>query len=248
MRGQYGGEMQREQLRTDENMRVIFAGGGTGGHIMPGAATAQALLELLPGTRCLFLHTARDSERHCNAAMAEFETMEVPAARWRGLARKFRFAFTSVAAVRRSVRVMRGFRPHVVVGLGGYSCVVPVLTAKALGVPTMIFESNAIPGRVVRLLAPVVDCVQLQWGLAADRLKAKRVLISGNPIRTSLLEGERRSARMHLRLLPDRCTLLVTGGAMINGLVLRLLSSIRSTATAKSAILRWITRRSMFSV
>jgi UDP-N-acetylglucosamine--N-acetylmuramyl-(pentapeptide) pyrophosphoryl-undecaprenol N-acetylglucosamine transferase len=77
----------------------------------------------------------------------------------------------------------------------------------------MVFESNAIPGRVVRLLAPFVDCVQLQWPIAARRLRARRVLISGNPVRPDVLQHDRRSARIRLGLYPDRCTLLAMGGS-----------------------------------
>ena len=159
---------------TTDSLRVIFAGGGTGGHIMPGAATAQALCDLLPGTRCLFLCTERRSEQHCREAIAGFELAQIPAARWRGMLQKLRFATTSLAAAERSLAILRGFRPHVVVALGGYSCVVPVLLARAVGLPTMVFESNAVPGRVVRALAPLVDCVQLQWPIAGRSVSSTR--------------------------------------------------------------------------
>jgi len=201
------------RTRISDGLRVIFAGGGTGGHIMPGAATAQALCELLPGSRCLFMCTDRRSELHCRHAIAGFELAEIPAARWRGALQKLRFAATSLAAARRSIEIFSNFRPHVLVGLGGYSCVVPVLLARALGVPTMIFESNAVPGRVIRALAPLVDCVQLQWPTTKRRLRARHVLICGNPVRACLLQGDRRSARARLGLHPDRCTLLATGGS-----------------------------------
>ena len=196
-----------------DNLRVIFAGGGTGGHIMPGAAVAQALRELLPGTRCLFLSTARSSERQCREAIAGFELARIPAARWRGMLQKFRFAITSVGAAQRSLEIIRAFRPHAVVGLGGYSCAAPVLVARALRVPTMLFESNAVPGRAVRALAPLVDCVQLQWQAAARLLRARRLLVSGNPVRPHIMGGDKLSARIRLGLHPDRCTLLAMGGS-----------------------------------
>jgi len=192
---------------------VIFAGGGTGGHIMPGAATAEALHALLPGARCLFLATDRGSERQCRRALAGFEVLEMPAARWEGLAQKARFAATAPLALVRCVEVLRGFRPHVVVGLGGYSSVLPVLAARALGLRTMLFESNAIPGRVVRALAPLVDCVQVQWSATGRCLRARRVTVTGNPIRDGVLRSDRAAARARLGLAPARCTLLVMGGS-----------------------------------
>lgn len=196
-----------------ESLRVLFAGGGTGGHLMPGAAIASALSDAMPGARCLFLTTPRRSEQHCHSVLRPFETAEVPAARWGGLVRKLRFALTSLPAASRSLEVMRDFQPHAVVGLGGYSCVVPVLVARALALPTMILESNAVPGRVVRLLAPAVDCVQLQWREARRRLSGRRTVVTGNPVRPSLLEGNPIAARQRLGLAPERVTLLVMGGS-----------------------------------
>ena len=199
---------------TSEALRVVFAGGGTGGHLMPAAATARALCELVPGTRCLFLSTSRECERHCRQAVAPFETARIPAAQWRGGAvQKCRFAAAAAAGVAGCVRLLRGFRPHALVGLGGYSSVAPVLSARLLRVPVMLFESNAVPGRVVRLLAPLADRVQVQWQVAAGRIRAKRVLVTGNPVRAELFGGDGPAARVRLGLAPDRPTLLVIGGS-----------------------------------
>jgi UDP-N-acetylglucosamine--N-acetylmuramyl-(pentapeptide) pyrophosphoryl-undecaprenol N-acetylglucosamine transferase len=191
----------------------MVSGGGTGGHIMPGAAVADALARLRGGVRCLFLGTARETEDHCRPALASFEWQEIPAARWGGGLRKVRFGAECLRAAARSRRLMRAFRPHVLVGLGGYSCVAPVLAARAMGVPTMLFESNARPGRVVRVLARVADCVQVQWARAARELKARRVLVSGNPVREALLHVDRAEALRRLELDPQRRTLLVLGGS-----------------------------------
>jgi len=199
---------------TSKALRVVFAGGGTGGHVMPAAATAEALCELLPGTRCLFLSTSRECERHCRQAVARFEAAQIPAAHWRGGAmQKCRFAAAASAGAADCVKLLRGFRPHALVGLGGYSCVAPVLSARLLRVPVMLFESNAVPGRVVRLLAPLADRVQVQWQVAAGRLRAKSILVAGNPVRAELFGGDGPAARARLGLAPDRPTLLVIGGS-----------------------------------
>jgi len=194
-------------------LRVVFAGGGTGGHVMPGVATAHALRRLVPGAQCLFLATSRPSEREFRRALAPFEVMEIPAARWGGLAQKLRFAAAAPLAADRALEVLRAFHPHLVVGLGGYSSVLPVLTARALALPTMLFESNAVPGRVVRALAPVVDCVQLQWEVARRHLLARETIVTGNPVRDSLLGGHKIAARCRLGLAAYRCTVLVMGGS-----------------------------------
>ena len=85
----------------NEAPRVLLAGGGTGGHLMPGAATAEALVELVPGARCLFLTGGRDSERRCHAALAGFETAPAPATPWRGLRRKLLFPWRASSAAER---------------------------------------------------------------------------------------------------------------------------------------------------
>jgi len=208
----------------------MFAGGGTGGHLMPGAATAEALQQLFPDARCLFMPTSRSSELHCHRAVQQYEVVPVPAPRWEGTAHKLRFFGAALGACERSIELICQFRPDVVVGLGGYSCAAPVAIARAMGLPTMLFESNARPGRVTRTLAPVVDCVQLQWEAAAEHLKARRVLVSGNPVRARILRGERRAARRRFRLDPEACTLLVMGGSQgalpLNRLFLRALKRL----------------------
>jgi len=194
--------------------RVIFAGGGTGGHLMPGVASAEALCELAPGARCLFLGTGRDAKAPYRRALDGFEVCRIPAARWRGGAlQKFRFAAVSVAALGCALEVLTSFRPQVVVGLGGYGCVVPLLAARFLRIPAILFESNAVAGEVVRRLAPLVDCVQLQWAVAARGLRARRFLVKGNPVRARILGVQRERALLRFGFSSRRCTLLALGGS-----------------------------------
>jgi UDP-N-acetylglucosamine--N-acetylmuramyl-(pentapeptide) pyrophosphoryl-undecaprenol N-acetylglucosamine transferase len=196
-----------------QNLRVMFAGGGTGGHVMPGLATAEALRELLPGTRALFLTSGRDAEQRCWGAVEGFETAQVPATPWRGLRNKALFGLRSAAAAERALRVFGRFRPHVVVGLGSYNCVVPVLVARGLGRPAVLMASDVIPGKAVRALAPVVDRVLVQWEAARPHLATRRVTVTGNPIRRRLHHATRHGARQRLGLSQHKCTLLAMGGS-----------------------------------
>ena len=199
---------------------------------MPGTAIARAMTDIVPGARSLFLATSRQTERQCRHALEEFEVREIPAARWDGWFQKARFSIASLAAAGRSLEILRSFRPNVVVGLGGYSCIVPVLVARAMALPTMVLESNAVPGRVVRLLAPIVDCVQLQWREAADHLHARRTLVTGNPVRPQIFHGIRETAVDRLGLESDRLTLVVMGGSQgalpINRAVTGALESLKA--------------------
>jgi len=199
--------------RSQDSLRVVFAGGTTGGHLMPGAATAEALKMLLPSSRCLFLATDRKAERHCRGAIAPFEVAAVPATPANGLAARLLFPFRALRAADRARAVIRAFRPHVVAGLGGHNCVVPLLVGKLLGVRSAVFESNAMPGRAVRFVAPWVDLAVLQWPIKPADLRARRVLVAGNPVRRSLFGVARKAAARRLGVSPDRCTLLALGGS-----------------------------------
>lgn len=196
-----------------DNLRVVFAGGGTGGHLMPAAATAAELVRMLPGARVMFMTTRRKAEKRCAHALADFESVRVPATPWARIGDKVRFPLKSLQAAERVLGTLKRLRPHVVVGLGASDSVVPILTARALGMKTAVFEANVVPGLAVRLLAPVADCVVLQYEHAGRSLHARRIAELGNPVRTGLFGIDRRTARRRLGLNPDATTLLAMGGS-----------------------------------
>jgi len=191
----------------------MFAGGTSGGHLMPGAATAEALKMLLPSARCLFLVTDRKAERHCRGAIGAFEAAAVPATPLAGLRARLRLPFRALWAAERARALVRAFRPHVVAGLGGHNCVVPLLAGKLLGARTAVFESNATPGRAVRFVAPWTDVVVLQWPVEPAELRGGRALVAGNPVRPGLFGVTRKAGARRLGVSPDRCTLLALGGS-----------------------------------
>ena len=194
-------------------MRVIFAGGSTGGHLMPGVATAVALQKALPGTRALFLTSQNRTERRCSGALDAFETAYLPDAPWHGPAGKLLFPAKALRAAARMADVLRGFRPHVVVGLGSYNSAAPVLAARMAGVRTALVAADALPGVAVRLLAPFADVVLVQWGEVIPRLKARRAVVTGLPVRERILSAERRAALMRFGFSAERPTLLAMGGS-----------------------------------
>jgi UDP-N-acetylglucosamine--N-acetylmuramyl-(pentapeptide) pyrophosphoryl-undecaprenol N-acetylglucosamine transferase len=194
-------------------MRVIITGGGTGGHIYPGIAIAEALRRRKPETAILFVGGDR------------FEARAVPDEGW---------AFTSVTAARMpsrrgprtlwSVAVMGAgaahalwlvarWRPDAVVATGGYVCL-PVGTAAAvLGKPLILQEQNAVPGQATRLLARWARSISVPNAEAAGRLPGRRTEVTGVPVRRRALEGDRARGQARWGLAPDRLTLLVIGGS-----------------------------------
>ena len=175
-------------------MRVLFAGGGTGGHVMPGAATAEALSDLLPGTRSVFLTTDRRAERLCRGSLQDFEVVVIPGLRSGGTVDVTRLPLRMARAAGRLAGVFGRLRPHVVVGLGELGCAMPVVCARTMGIRTMLFEAQAVPGRTVRMLSPMVDCVALAFEQAARMVRARSKLMLGTLI-----------ARPKTAALPCRC-------------------------------------------
>ena len=180
---------------------------------MPAVALADALCETAPGSRCLFLHASRDVQRSYSDALDRFETACLPDLRWQGLVQKLRFGPGVLTAVTDTAEAFRHFAPHALVGLGGSGCAIPVAAARALNVPTILIESNAIPGAAVRLLAPWVDSVQAQWPATKRRLEGAVCRLNGIPVRQRIFQGNRPRARKRFGLSGDRYTLLAMGGS-----------------------------------
>lgn len=116
-----------------------------------------------------------------------------------------------------ALRVIQRFRPRLLIGTGGYVSFAPLWCGTLLGIPTMIHEQNVIPGLVNRLLAPRVERVLLTYAETARHMRAKRIAVTGLPLRPSILTAremiDRDGARRRLKLDPSRPTVLVMGGS-----------------------------------
>jgi UDP-N-acetylglucosamine--N-acetylmuramyl-(pentapeptide) pyrophosphoryl-undecaprenol N-acetylglucosamine transferase len=199
-------------------MRLIIAGGGTGGHLTPGLAVAEEVMAR-PGGEVLFVGTTRGIEaRMVPAAGYPLELLEVS-----GLKRVGRQAFLRglgrlPLALARSLAIVRRFRPEVVLGVGGYASGPVVLAAATLGVPTAVQEQNSIPGFTNRTLGRLVRSVLVAFPEAEAHFPARKVALVGNPVRQAFL----RSAGATRFLEGDG--LLVVGGSQgaraVNDLVM----------------------------
>jgi UDP-N-acetylglucosamine--N-acetylmuramyl-(pentapeptide) pyrophosphoryl-undecaprenol N-acetylglucosamine transferase len=118
-------------------------------------------------------------------------------------------------AILTAAREIRRFRPHVLVGVGGYGTVPPVLAAKALGVPFVLLEQNVRPGKANRFLAAAAERIYVQWPEAKNAFPGcgSRVLFTGSPLRDALRPVAREDARQRFGLAPDRPTVAVVGGS-----------------------------------
>ncbi len=196
--------------RKDE-LRVAIAGGGTGGHVFPALAVAEAVKARNARARVLFMGSTRGIE--AGSFMADgLERVLLRSPRWTGGAWGLPLLGARLArAVREAYHALKGFAPHAVVGAGGYASVAPAVAAKALGIPLVILEQNVIPGRANRLLSRIADEVHTQFAGSVARFPASaRVRVTGNPIRADVIAA---AARRRFRRMDGPFTLLVMGGS-----------------------------------
>jgi UDP-N-acetylglucosamine--N-acetylmuramyl-(pentapeptide) pyrophosphoryl-undecaprenol N-acetylglucosamine transferase len=169
-------------------LRVVIAGGGTGGHLFPGLAVARELLRRRPGAQVSFAGTARGIE----ARVIPREGFPLDLLRSGGLKGKSVAARLQGAAIL-PVSLLDAWgivgrrRPHVVIGVGGYSSGPVVLAAWLRRVPTMLLEQNAVPGLTNRLLGPIVQAAAVTFESTRTFFGAKS-FVSGNPVRPEFLE------------------------------------------------------------
>lgn len=196
---------------------VVFSGGGTGGHLYPALALAEALRALRPDIRPVFLGARRGVEARVLPARGE-EHHLLPirgVARTGGVTGNLGVPWAVVSSLVSCFSLFRGLRPELVVVTGGYAGGPGGFAASVLGIPLALQEQNAVPGLTTRLLANRADQLHLAYPEAAENLSQRardRVRVSGNPVRPPT-DVDRIAARARFGLDPDRSTVLVTGGS-----------------------------------
>lgn len=205
----------KSELRSHQPPRVVFAGGGTGGHVCPAIAVAEALRELDPRAEVLFLGTGRGVEKRLLDSAGYPDIAVAPTHLRRSLRHLPMLAFASARGLARAFAAVGRFRPQVCLGLGGYAQVPGLIAARAYGVPFALFEPNAVVGRANRLLSGAAREVFIQWPETTSGLKApERAVITGTPIgKKALGLGDPELARARLGLPSQLPALLIVGGS-----------------------------------
>jgi UDP-N-acetylglucosamine--N-acetylmuramyl-(pentapeptide) pyrophosphoryl-undecaprenol N-acetylglucosamine transferase len=196
-------------------MKVLIAGGGTGGHVYPGIAVAEEIARTRPGSEVVFVGTRRG-----------LEAQAVPEAGFRirftwsrGLPRRawWRWPaalFSNLVGFLQALGAVAGEKPDVVLGTGGYVSGPVTLAAWILRCPIVLQEQNSVPGLANRWLAQIADEVHLSFVEARSYFRRRDHLkVTGNPIRTHILGGDRASALQEFGLSPSRPTVFVFGGS-----------------------------------
>ena len=196
-------------------MKVLIAGGGTGGHIYPGIAVAEELRRLRPDAEFLFVGSDRGLEGRvvpeAGFALATLPARGVVRTRWWRLPAA---AFWNLVAVVRAFGIVRRFRPDVVLGTGGYVSMPVGVAAWLARRPLLLQEQNSVPGLANRVLSLAAREVHVAFSEARHWLWRKdRLRLSGNPVRRIILSGDRRTARDRFGLAEGTPTVFVFGGS-----------------------------------
>jgi UDP-N-acetylglucosamine--N-acetylmuramyl-(pentapeptide) pyrophosphoryl-undecaprenol N-acetylglucosamine transferase len=194
-------------------MNAVIACGGTGGHLFPGIAVAEALQDR--GHEVMLLVSEKDIDAVALSGRTNFRVEKLPTV---GLPSPFSpafFGFTRrfLESLSRCRSLYGKFTPHAVLGMGGFTSTAPVLAGRIRGIATFIHESNAVPGKANRWSARMVNAVMLGFKECAPFFPKTRTEITGTPVRTDLVRLDRAAARLKLGLQEALPTLLVMGGS-----------------------------------
>jgi len=198
-------------------LKVIVSGGGTGGHIFPAVAIADQIKKQLPDAEFLFV-----------GAIGKMEMEKVPAAGYKivglnisGLQRKISpslltFPFKVISSVLKAKKILKEFKPHIVIGTGGYASGPMLRAASSKGIPTLIHESNSYPGITNRILAKKVSriCVGMQG--MEEYFPKEKLVYTGNPVRQDIshIEAKRAIGLEFFGYKGDKKIILVVGGSL----------------------------------
>jgi UDP-N-acetylglucosamine--N-acetylmuramyl-(pentapeptide) pyrophosphoryl-undecaprenol N-acetylglucosamine transferase len=196
--------------------KILISGGGTGGHIFPAIAIADALRQKVAGVQLLFV-----------GAEGRMEMQKVPEAGYaiqglwisgfqRSLSwRNLMFPIKLLSSLNKAAAIIRRFRPDVVVGVGGYASGPTLKMASRKGIPTVLQEQNSLPGVTNRLLAKKAAKICVAYPGMEKYFPAEKIILTGNPIRSKVIqiEGKRNEAIEFFALDAKRKTILVVGGS-----------------------------------
>lgn len=202
-------------------MKILFACGGTAGHINPALSVADSLCNRYPETEVLFAGNPNGMEaRLVPKAGYPFAPIEIAGIQRKisgeNIARNAKALYLLAKSGPRAAQIIRDFNPDIVMGTGGYVSGPIVRKAHQMKIKTITHEQNAFPGVTTKLLAPDVDRVLLAMEGAKKHLHLKepqKLRITGNPVREAILSADRELSRMRLGV-DDRICILSFGGSL----------------------------------
>ena len=212
-------------------MRVIIAAAGTGGHINPGLAIANKIKKEEPNSEIIFIGTSRGLENDLvPRAGYKLKTIEA-----HGLSKSISISniknmVKTAKGFKQAEKIIKEFKPDVVIGMGGYICGAVITAAHKLKIPTILHESNAYPGLAIKLLSKKVDTILVGFEDAKKRLpKAKKIVVTGTPIKATsvqLTNDQKQKIKEELKFKNDLPIVLIFGGSQGAKVINRTLTDV----------------------
>lgn len=220
--------------------RVIISGGGTGGHIFPAIAIANALREANPEVEILFVGAlGRMEMQRVPQAGYQIEGLPIAGFDRKNMLKNVVVLWKICKSQMMARRIIKRFKPQVVVGVGGYASGPTLKTAAQMGIPTLIQEQNSYAGVTNKLLAKSAKKICVAYDGMERFFPAEKIIKTGNPVRQSLLDSKftKSEAINTFKLDSQRKTLLIIGGSLgartVNESVLQHLEEIRNAYHAQ---------------
>ncbi len=197
--------------------RIIISGGGTGGHIFPAIAIADAVKAIAPEADIRFVGAKGKMEMEkVPKAGYPIEGLWISGFQRKLTLRNLSFPFKLISSLWRSRRIIRRFRPQVAVGVGGYASGPLLQVANSRGIPTLLQEQNSFPGITNRLLGGKADKICVAYEGMERFFPAEKLLLTGNPVRAQLqdIRETREEGAKHFGFDPAKPILFVFGGSL----------------------------------
>ena len=200
-----------------ENLRIIISGGGTGGHIFPAVSIANAIKEQLPDTDILFVGAEGRMEMH-RVPAAGYQIKGLPVAGFdrKNLLKNIPVLIKLFKSQRMARKIVKDFRPHAAVGVGGYASGPTLKIAGSMGIPTLLQEQNSYAGVTNKLLAKQAKKICVAYDGMERFFDKDKIILTGNPVRQGLRNHEvtREEAIRSFNLDPNKKTILILGGSL----------------------------------
>lgn len=203
--------------KTEAPIKIIISGGGTGGHIYPAIAIADAIKEMMPEASILFVGAEGKMEME-KVPQAGYEIIGLwisglqRSLTWKNLS----FPFKVIHSLLKAKKIVKDFKPDVVVGVGGYASGPTMKAAVQAGIPTVLQEQNGYAGLTNKLVADQAAAICVAYPNMETYFPKDKIHFTGNPVRQDIINTEhlRAEALKHFGLDSDKRTLLVLGGSL----------------------------------
>jgi UDP-N-acetylglucosamine--N-acetylmuramyl-(pentapeptide) pyrophosphoryl-undecaprenol N-acetylglucosamine transferase len=198
----------------ERKKKVVIAAGGTGGHIYPAEALARELIKQDPHIEILFVSGGLSRNPYFNRDAFPFKDIACGSLVKKNPIHILKNSYKMMQGLYSSFKILRRYRPDLVIGFGSYHSLPPLIAAKMLSIPIILHEANSIPGKVNRLLSPYVLMTGVHFPQASSLLKGRTVEV-GMPLREEHLKEvcSREKALAYYNLGLDKKTILVFGGS-----------------------------------